>query len=295
MVEPDIRLFHFATGKGRPVLIVHGGPGRPHLTPWAGLEPLTNRYRFHYYDQRGCGRSSRPIDRLEPGNYGRNVQVVDRTLGLGAQVADLERIRRILGEDKLVLIGHSFGGFLAAMFAAEFPEHVAALVLIAPADVLVAPSESGGLFGEVRARLSHERRGDYDGWLQRNFDFGSLFSRSESDLTALNDEFGKYYRMVTSGAFPEFGRTGGWMAYAIYFSMGRQHDYSRVLAKVKAPVLVIHGARDLQPEQASRRYARAFPHAQVHVIPDAEHFPFHTQPAAFAAAVAEFLDNSPLP
>ena len=43
MVEPDIKLYHFAMGQGRPVLIVHGGPGRPRLKPWAGLAPLTSR------------------------------------------------------------------------------------------------------------------------------------------------------------------------------------------------------------------------------------------------------------
>lgn len=54
-VEEDIDLFHFAEGEGRNVLIVHGGPGMPYLKPWPGLAPLTRSYRFHYYDQRGCG------------------------------------------------------------------------------------------------------------------------------------------------------------------------------------------------------------------------------------------------
>jgi proline iminopeptidase len=169
LVEPDIKLYHFAAGKGRAVLVIHGGPGRPHLTPWAGLAPLTDSYRFIYYDQRGCGRSTRPIDRLDPRNYSQNVLLLDRTLGLGAQVADIERIRRILGEEKLILIGHSVGGFLAALYAAEFPEHVTAMVLVAPADFLVSPSDGGGLFDEVNARLGlcHKARPDNDLWSRR--------------------------------------------------------------------------------------------------------------------------------
>jgi proline iminopeptidase len=289
VMEPDIKLYHFAVGKGRTALVVHGGPGRPHLKPWAGLEALTNSCRFIYYDQRGCGRSTRPIDRLEPRNYYQNVLLVDRTLGLGAQIADIERIRRILGEEKLILIGHSLGGFLTALYAAEFPEHVAAMVLIAPADVLVAPNTSGGLFEEVKARLPEDQRGEYNAWLQRYFDFGGIFSKSEADLVALNDEFGRYYRMVTSTAFPEQGKVGGWTSHAIYFSMGQQHDYRQVLKNVSAPVLVIHGAKDLQPEEASRSYATVFANAKFRIIDNAEHFPFHTQPTEFAAVVAEFL------
>ena len=292
MVEPDIKLYHFAMGQGRPVLIVHGGPGRPQLKPWAGLAPLTNTCRFIYYDQRGCGRSTRPIDRWDAQNYYQNMLQLDRALGLGAQVADLERIRRIMREEKLVLIGHSFGGFLASLYAAEFPEHVAAMVLVAPADVLVAPSAGGGLFGAVRARLRQDQRGDYDRWLQRYFDFQSIFSKCETDLVALNNEFGRYYRMAAPTSFPESGNPGGWITHAIYFSMGREYDYSRILKNVSAPILVIHGDHDLQSEEASHAYVRAFPTAQFHVIQNAGHFPFHTQPAEFGLAVAEFLSRS---
>jgi len=292
VVEPDIKLYHFDVGKGRTALVVHGGPGRPHLKPWAGLEALKNSYRFIYYDQRGCGRSTRPINRLESPNYYQNVLLLDKTLGLGAQIADMERIRRICSEEKLILIGHSFGGFLAALYAAEFPEHVAAMILIAPADVLVAPSESGGLFNEVRTHLPKDQLGDYGGWLQRYFDFGTLFSKSEADLVALNDEFDRYYRMVTSTKFPEQGEIGGWASYAVYFSMGQKHDYRQVLKNVSLPVLVIHGAKDLQPVQASRMYVEAFPNAKFRIIDNAEHFPFHTQPAEFSAVVTEFLSTS---
>jgi proline iminopeptidase len=138
-VEDDIQLYHFAAGEGRNVLIVHGGPGYPYRQPWTGLEPLSKNYQFHYYDQRGCGRSTRPIDTFASSNYFQNVQTLDKTLGLGAQVADIERIRQILGEEKLILIGHSWGAFLASLYVAEFPENVEAVIFVAPAPMLVFP------------------------------------------------------------------------------------------------------------------------------------------------------------
>ena len=81
---------------------------------------------------------------------------MDKTLGLGAQIADIERIRQIMGEDQLILVGHSFGGFLAALYAAEFPEHVKALILVAPAEMLVMPPDSGGLYEQVKPLLPDE-------------------------------------------------------------------------------------------------------------------------------------------
>lgn len=290
-VEPDVKLFHFSAGEGRNVLVIHGGPGLPYTQPWAGLEPLTDSYQFIYYDQRGCGQSTRPIDRFSSTNYYENLTTLDKTLGLGAQIADIERIRQILGEEKLILVGHSFGGFLASLYAAEFPENVEALILVAPADLLVMPQTDGGLFEQVRQRLPEDMRSDYDAYLKEYLDFGGIFSKSETDLTALNAEFGKYYAAVAPVPQTEQGQAGGWMVQAMYFSMGQRHDYRAALKNVAAPALVIHGAGDLQPESASRLYAETFPNAQLRVIEDAAHFPFLTQPEAFASVVEKFLSG----
>ncbi len=159
--EPGIELSHFNSGQGRNVLIIHGGPGQPFTQPVSGLELLTDDFRFHYYDQRGCGESSRPIDRFDSPNTYENMQRLDQTLGLGAQIADIERIRQILGDDKLILIGHSWGGFLASLYAAEFPEHVEALVLVSPANVLIMPQPDADsdLFASVRSGLSSGKAG----------------------------------------------------------------------------------------------------------------------------------------
>jgi len=288
-VEQDIQLYHFFEGEGRNVLIVHGGPGYPFAQPWPGLGPLTNEYQFHYYDQRGCGQSTKPIDKFSSTNYYANMTTLDQTLGIGAQVADMERIRQILGEEKLVIIGHSFGGFWASLYAAEFPERVEAMILVAPADVLVMPQKDGGLFEEVRKRLPEDMREDYAAYLDEYLDFRNIFSKSEADLAALNEGFGKYYAVVFEASITEQGRPGGWMVWAMYLSMGTRHDYRDALKDVKAPVLVIHGADDLQSEKASRAYVDAFPNARFHVIEDATHFPFYEQPEEFGTVLGEFL------
>jgi proline iminopeptidase len=294
-VEDDIKLYHFSEGTGKNVLILHGGPGYPIRQPWAGLKPLASDYRFNYYDQRGCGKSTRPIDKFSSANFYANMKLLDKTLGLGAQIADVERIRQTLGEEKLVLIGHSFGGFLASLYAAEFPERVKALVLVAPASVLVMPSKEGDLFEQVGNLLPANLKNDYADFRKRYFDFSQIFRKSEADLVALNNEFRKYYgaalrtRNLAPPAARGVNENGGWMTYAMYMSMGTRHDYRQALKSVKAPVLVVHGELDLQPEKLDRLYAECFPNSSFEVVQGAGHFMYDEQPQAFSQIVAKFL------
>src|SRR5512145_1285326 len=93
-VEPDVHLYHFSQGEGRNVLVIHGGPGVPFHAPLNALEPLAGEYRFHYYDQRGCGNSIRPIDTFATENTYENMTTLNEVLGLGVQISDIERIRQ---------------------------------------------------------------------------------------------------------------------------------------------------------------------------------------------------------
>jgi proline iminopeptidase len=221
------------------------------------------------------------------------MKALDQSLGLGAQIADIERIRQILGDNKLILIGHSWGGFLASLYAAEFPEHVEALILISPANTLVMPQPNAeeDLFASVRAGLPAGQQAEYDQFMDEYMNFNTLFQKSEADLVAMNEQFGKYYVQVVKTDLPRQGRSGGWMVWAQYISMGQRHDYRSSLKNVTAPVLVIHGADDLQSEAASRAYVEAFPNAEFVVIENAGHFSFEDQPEQFSNVVAKFLKD----
>jgi proline iminopeptidase len=110
----------------------------------------------------------------------------------------------------------------------------------------------------------------------------------------MNEEFGKYYVQVVDVEempMPSQGKPGGWMTWGMYVSMGQRHDYRPALKNVTAPVLVIHGADDLQSESASRLYAETFPNAEFAVIENVGHFSFEEQPEQFAKIVSDFLEN----
>jgi proline iminopeptidase len=100
--------------QGKPVVFLHGGPG-------GGCTPTQRRlfdpekYRILLFDQRGCGRST-PYASLE----------ANTTWHL---VADIERLREMIGVDKWMVFGGSWGSTLALAYAETHPERVTELVL----------------------------------------------------------------------------------------------------------------------------------------------------------------------
>lgn len=113
---PNGAVYHRVYGKpGRtPVITLHGGPagGERYMRAYAGL--ATDR-QVVLYDQSGCGRSARPADLTS--------YTLDR------YVAELEALRAHLGFEKVVLLGHSWGGILAPAYAALYPHRVEGMVL----------------------------------------------------------------------------------------------------------------------------------------------------------------------
>jgi proline iminopeptidase len=103
-------------GKRTPLVLINGGPGGTHhyFHPW--FSRAKKYARIIYYDQRGCGLSD-----WESGEAGYSVDQA---------VNDLDKIRTALGIDKWVVLGYSYGGFLAQYYTVNFPENVAGLILL---------------------------------------------------------------------------------------------------------------------------------------------------------------------
>lgn len=114
----------------------------------------------------------------------------------------------------------------------------------------------------------------------------------------MNRRTGEFFVAATGGT-AEAGANylpadnGGWMVQAMYFSMGKRHDYREALRMVQAPALIVHGEGDLIPVEVSRMYADYLPNGRLQVMKNGRtrggHFPFSEQPEAFAAVVSDFL------
>ena len=294
-INDEISLYYFTKGKGEKVLVIHGGPGYPFNQAWKGLDNLTSNYEFYYYHQRGCGKSTRPFDKFESSNFYKNSKFLNKKLGLPAQIADIEQIRRKLGQDKITLIGHSFGGFLATLYAIEFPEHTKSLILVSPAELVKMPAKSGGLYELVKDKLKGKNRAEYDEYLDKFFDYGNLFDKSEKQLVKENLEFIKYYDLATGkkneGKYTE-KEVGGWIQHACFLSMGKKHDYSEYLKEIKCPTLVIHGKEDLMPISSTTQYLNYIPKSKLKIIDNASHFSFNEKPNEFGEIVKVFLKKN---
>lgn len=289
-VTPEIALHHFSLGAGEDVLVVHGGPGIPPAKPWRAAELSEDEFRWHFYHQRGAGRSTRPVIRPPAGGTWEAMQELEGELGLAQQIADIERIRRLLGKERILLVGHSFGALIAALYAAEWPDRVAALVLIAPAPLLTMPVEDGDLFSLVRERLPDDHRAAYDAYTENYFDFPKLMRRSDADLAAFFGEISRYYRIAAGpGAAPvESADPGGFVTLANYLSLGRRHDWTAWMSRVSAPVLVVHGSADLQSRAASERVASAFPNVRFEEVQGGTHFLYQDR----AEALVELMRSA---
>src|SRR4051812_4214390 len=93
----------------RPTIVtVHGGPGLDHSVLKVALAGLGDQAQLIYYDQRGHGRSDR---------------AQQSTWNLMTWATDLRDLCDALGINSPVVLGSSFGGFVAGAYAGLFPDH----------------------------------------------------------------------------------------------------------------------------------------------------------------------------
>lgn len=112
--------FHIRTSGNKdkkPIVVIHGGPGGDfqYLLP---LEKLADEFHILFYDQRMTGLSQRESEKKP---------------GIEQDIEDLDRIiKTFSAHQKVILIGHSYGGMLAAGYTARHSESVASAVIIEP-------------------------------------------------------------------------------------------------------------------------------------------------------------------
>ena len=99
---------------GKPAVFLHGGPGGGSLPQYRRLFNPDD-YDVLLFDQRGCGRST-PHAELE----------ANTTWHL---VADIERLREMIGVSQWLVFGGSWGSTLALAYAETHPDRVSELVL----------------------------------------------------------------------------------------------------------------------------------------------------------------------
>lgn len=266
---------------GAPMLLVlHGGPGAHHdylLPQMLELANLAGGHELLFYDQRGGGRSRDPQHPVTWATQARDVGLVAREFALFNPV----------------IVGYSWGGLLAMLYAATAREAglpvPAALVLVDPAPInrhyreqfeaefsrRLDSAEVRRLRAELAASGLRER--DPEAYRQRNFELS--VAGYFADPSAAHD-------------LTPF-RVNARVQHAVWDSLG-DFDLARdgTLRAIDAPTLIVHGRQDPIP-LASSEEAAGVMGARLVVIEDCGHVPYVEQPEQLFRAIDAFLRSVP--
>ncbi|KAJ1979934.1 hypothetical protein H4R34_002636 [Dimargaris verticillata] len=148
-----------------PIVLTHGfGAGLAYYyRVYAGLAQQSNR-AIYSVDWLGMGLSSRPDTARWFGSAGSTTEDPsgenEHTRRHRAEqffVDALERWRTVVGLDRMVLVGHSFGGYISTLYALQYPQRVAKLILLSPMGFTEAPAS-------FQAWAHHFHRGQVRGY-----------------------------------------------------------------------------------------------------------------------------------
>ena len=263
-----VTLFERRVGEGPPVIVLHGGPGADHGYLLPGFDTLAPGRELVYYDQRGGGLS--PVARDVP-------------VGWREHVADLEALRQLWALDRLVILGYSWGGLLAQLYATEHPGRVERLALVCP-----APSWRA-------ARDEFERR-----FAERSLAPELVAERLALRESGLRERDPRAYerRLFELAVVPYFYDPARARELTPFRVVGRtqqevwrtlnDYDLRPALRRLRLPAFVLHGEDDPIPIEASRETA-ALLGAEFHALDRCGHCPHVERLEDFRRLVGAFL------
>lgn len=265
---PDVDLFYETSGRGSPLVLVHGSS--VDQTSWFLVVPeLSPTFRVVTYDRRGHGRSGTP----RGGG------------GIDQDVADLAALLDAIALGPVHLVGSSFGSLVALRLATRSPERIRTLsvheppllfYLVRDLEQLPVLEELVRIGGEIFEQVE---RGDVPGGARRFVDELAMGSGGWKSLTEDQREI-----------FIANIRT--WLDERAEPSA---YDIDRdALAKLEAPVLISEGGRSPKHLKriAQKICTETLPHARYRLVESWGHIPHLTHPIEYAAMVREFVSTA---
>jgi 3-oxoadipate enol-lactonase len=201
----DVQLTLERIGSGpRHVLFVHGWISARRM--WYDVVArLDDRaFTMHLLDLRGCGRSDRPRDAHALEDYAGDVRAALTAM-----------------PQPVTLVGHSMGGKLAQYIAAERPERLERMILVAPGSAAGARASEKHRDLTLRAFGSRERI--------EQFQRAAMRRAVSNDVTE---------RIVDDALVASYDHWIGW------YDDGRVRNFSARLREIDVPVLAIAGGAD---------------------------------------------------
>lgn len=261
---PSARIHYTSTGEGPPILLLHANPGDGRDFD-AVIPELAERHRVLALDWPGYGRSDPPA---HPDTV--SVAFLERVLG---EFVDA------LGLPPALLIGNSVGGNVAVRLAAQRPERVRALVLVAPGGFTPQNALTRTFCRWQGSRLALSPRL-----------FARMYLAKRTPVTRA---------MLARAATLQASPTCTSVNRALWRSFGLpESDLRAVAGNVTCPVLLVFGSRDpvISAKRDGRIATACLPDARL-VTLQCGHAPFAEIPDAFLDVVMPFIGRcaDPLP
>ncbi|HEX7089425.1 MAG TPA: alpha/beta hydrolase [Longimicrobiales bacterium] len=282
-VTDGCRLFVKEYGHGTDtVIVLHGGWGAEHSYLMDAFVGLEDRYHLVFYDQRGSLRSPCP----------------DSAISVAAHVADLERLRDELGLNRVHLVGHSMGTYLAMQYLAQHPDRVAGLVLLGTLLPQNPPSEDLALASSEPAPLTREAFFERPAVLEElrkhglDRDSGALSAKDRTNawrirFAGVNLYHVERWRQLKGGQVFYNDRAGR----AAAETMPESYDFTDALREHRCRIWIIDGDHDYLDFGAThlRRWSARVPNVRLVILEHAGHVAWIDAPAEFRRVLAEAL------
>lgn len=279
--------------KPYPIIYLHGGPSVPVSKRYINLlsQLSEDGYDIYFYDQVGCGESN-TLDNIEEYTAERHKK-------------DLEEIVKIIGAEKVIIIGQSWGPMLATLFVADNPEKVEKLIFTGPGPIIPVKNELANLPAPDSLHLkapifSHDdanivtrniRSQIVMFWAKK---FGQrLASDKEANdfLLTLIDQTNKSLVCDTTNA-PKAETNAGYYAQIMTIhSFHKIQDPRPKLKNSDIPLLLLKGQCDHQKWGFITEYLELFPKHELVIIPNAGHGIPIEQPEFFLKTIRNFLNH----
>ncbi len=241
-------------GNGIPIVILHGFMGNKEC--WLPLiEHLKPHCRCISLDLLGFGESGKPKIRYD----------------VATEVAFVRQVALTLGLNSYYILGHSFGGWVAAAYALKYPDHVKGLLLAAPAGI--RDDSFCGRYDHLRPLL----------WQTPVVDW-VLQLLKLSTKSAIIDKIAWFRRELKAQP----------AARSFLVDRIRPEDaidtVEQEIHRIQVPTLVISGDRDETiPLWHSETYAQQIPGAKLAIILNASHSLPQDYAPQLAALILPFL------